>query len=103
MTDYTEQIVAACEDALQRFPDMPEPLRDGMLDFILTGALCNTNGACASIYNEDAMTRLDISRRGALLRAMPTLCPLDQSWRGHLEHYYRYVEQYEQLKNTENA
>ena len=99
--DYTEQIVEVCSDALQRFPDMSEPLRDSMLDFILTGAICDGGRAYDHIYREGAREDVELARRHALLRAMPSI-PADHiSWRGHIQKYYEYVEEYEQLKNTE--
>lgn len=102
MTDYTEQIVAACADALQRFPDMPEPLRDGMLEFILTGKICHGDRMHGAVCEENVQALHLRARQFALLRAMPSLKPDCTSWRKHLQKYYEYVEEYEQLKNTEN-
>lgn len=100
--DYTEQIVAACEDALRRFPDMPELLRDAMIEFILTGVICDGGRAADNIYREGAREDVELVRRHALLRAMPSVKPDHISWRNHLKKYYEYVEEYEQLKNTTN-
>ena len=101
--DYTEQIVAACEDALRRFPDMPESLRDGMLDFILTGVICDGDRMYGVICSDAVCNYVDSVRQFALLRAMPSIKPDCTSWRNHLQKYYEYVEEYEQLKNTTNA
>lgn len=103
MTDYTEQIVAACADALQRFPDMPEPLRDGMIEFILTGKICHGDRMHGAVCSDAACNYADSVRQFALLRAMPSIKPDCTSWRKHLQKYYEYVEEYAQLKNTENA
>lgn len=103
MTDYTDQIIAACADALQRFPDMPEPLRDVMLEFILTGVICDGARIHDAIHREGTREDVELARRHALLRAMPSVKPDHISWRNHLQKYYEYVEEYEQLKNTTNA
>ena len=99
--DYTEQIIEVCTDALQRFPDMPESLRDGMLEFILTGVICDGGRAADHIYRDLAREGVELARRHALLRAMPSVTPDHISWREHIRKYYEFVEQYEQLKNAE--
>ncbi len=114
--DYTEQIVAACEDALERFPDMPDQLKQGIVDFILTGVIRDekdiydaTDVTCIDKKIYDATARLTCGPRDwnlfvrSLVSMYPSLDVYSPEWPRHLQRYREYVEEYEQLKNTEDA
>ena len=98
--DYTEQIVAACEDALVRLPEMPDSIRQGIGEFLLTGVVRKTEESYIGQSELDRSTRMGQCLWTALFNVFPSLRVTDDSWPHYLAFYRKNIAEYEQLKNT---
>ncbi len=103
MTDYTEQIVAACEDAIERFPEMPVIVYQALCNYILTGELTGDEPYEALDVALTSTKSPRLHLYSALISLMPSMTAGFDSWEKHLASYYANAEKYEETKADQHG
>ena len=99
--DYTVRIIAACEDAIERFPEMPVIVYQALCNYILTGEL--TGDEPYDALNATGEYNPETYLHTALISLMPSMETHFPQWERHLNNYYKHAEEYEERKGAQHG
>ena len=101
--DYTVRIIAACEDAIERFPEMPVIVYQALCNYILTGELTGDE-PYESLDTTLISTGSSLNHLySALISLMPSMTAGFDSWERYLASYYANAEKYEERKGAQHG